>query len=228
MRCDEVVRELSAPTSDRDQAAMAEHLAGCSACGEWARQVDRLDRLWDATCPVEPAPEAWDAAWAKIAQALPGPIAVHPDREDSPEADVSPSRNGSGPRILVHPAPVSAPAGPRPRGRSWRLAAVALVGLAQAAAILVALGLAWRPPERRNGPPEDGPRIAGSPAPIRVATPVKADLDVPAGRLVVIRSEETKALMEDATPPEMNTGSDPGLLILNLMESFAKPQVAAR
>jgi hypothetical protein len=236
MRCDEVVRELSAPTAGRDRAAIAEHLAGCSACAGWARHVEGLDRLWDATRPAEPAPEAWDAVWANIAQALPCPVAVHHDRADSPALDVSPSRNGTGPKVLVHPAtaPAPAPDGPRPHGRSWRLTAVALVGLAQAAAILVALGLAWRTPERTDGPPETGSPIVASnpspagPAPIRTKAPVKVDLDVPAGYLAVICVEETKARMVDATSPEMNTSSDPGLVVLNSIESITTPQVAAR
>jgi hypothetical protein len=237
MRCDEVVRELLVPTGGEDQAAMAEHLAGCSACAEWARSVERLERLWDATRPDEPAPEAWEAVWAKIAQALPGPVAVHPDREDSPAADHSPSRNGSGPKFLVHPAPAPAPSGTsaRPRGRSWRLAAMALVGLAQAAAILIALGLAWRTPERLDGPqPGAGSHIAGvpapvAPAPIRTPTLVKVDVDVPSGHLMVIHVEEREALMVDATPWEkMNTSSDPGFVILNVLEGMTVPQVAAR
>jgi hypothetical protein len=231
MRCDEVVRELSAPTADRDRAAMAEHLAGCSACAEWARRVQGLDRLWDATRPAEPSPEAWDTVWANIAQALPGAVAVHRAGENSPAPDFSPSRNGSGPKLLVHPAPVPepVPGGSRPRSRSWRLAAVALVGLAQVAAILVALGLAWGPLERPNGPPEaSAPIDTGGPSPIRVASPVKVDLDVQAGHLMVIHAKGTKAQIEDATPPEMNTSSDPGLAILNTMESITTPQVAAR
>ena len=57
MRCDEVVRELAAPTGNRDREAMAEHLAACSACAEWARRAGDLDRLWGATRPAEPTSE---------------------------------------------------------------------------------------------------------------------------------------------------------------------------
>jgi hypothetical protein len=145
MRCDEVVRELAAPTDGRDREAIAEHLAACSACAEWARRGELLDRLWETTRPAEPSSEAWDAVWARIAPSLAGPATARP--EDAPPVGATPSRNGSGPRIFAHPAPapppVSAPAaaGTRSRGRPWRLvSAVALVGLAQAAAILVVPG----------------------------------------------------------------------------------------
>src|SRR5262245_38463528 len=148
MRCDEVIRELAAPTADRDRAELADHLAGCMACAEWSRRAEGLDRLWEETRPAEPSPEAWDAVWAHIAQALPCPVPARP--EDSMMVGAAPSRNGSGPRVLVHPAPEPMPApAPRSRGRGRRFAAVGLVGLAQAAAVLVALGLAWRTP---NGP----------------------------------------------------------------------------
>src|SRR5262249_27931709 len=152
MRCDEVVRELAAPTADRDRAELADHLAGCSACAEWARRAEGLDRLWEATRPVEPSPEAWDAVWANVAQAIPCPAPVR--SEDPPMVGAVPSRNGSGPKVPAHPAPVPLPApAPRSRGRGWQFAAVGLVGLAQAAAVLVALGLAWRTPNRPAGAP---------------------------------------------------------------------------
>ncbi len=237
MRCEEVVSELAAPTPDRDRAAMAEHLAGCSACAEWARRADRLDQLWEATRPSEPAPEAWDSVWANIAGALPCPTA---GREDvvATACGPRPSLNGSGVKVLAHtataPAPAPSGAGPRPRARSWRLAAVALVGLAQAAAILVALGLALQAPPHSQAPPTDQTAIAGNPepaapSPIRVAKPVTVKEEFDAGCLMVIRMEEgTAPRLDNATPEEMNTGSDPALAILNLMEGSAAPQVAAR
>jgi hypothetical protein len=104
-----------------------------------------------------------------------------------------------------------------------------LVGLAQAAAILVALGLAWHVPDRRDRPPEGGPRIAGpEAAPVRSEAMVTVDVDVPEGQIVVIRADQTRALVVDVTPKEMNTSSDPGLWILDVMESATTSQVAAR
>ena len=236
MRCEEVVSELAAPTPDRDRAAMADHLAGCSACAEWARRADRLDQLLEATRPPEPSPQAWDSVWANIAGALPCPATAR--REDAVAAGAGPSLNGSGVKVLIPTAPQLAPstpgAGPRRRTRPWRLAAVALVGLAQAAAILVALGLALQTPPHSEAPPTDQTVITGktesaAPSPIRVAKPVTVKVEFEAGCLMVIRMEERKATqLINATPEEMNTGSDPALAILNLMEGSAMPQVAAR
>jgi hypothetical protein len=236
MRCEEVVSELAAPTPDRDRAAMADHLGGCSACAEWARRADRLDQLWEATRPTEPAPEAWDSVWANIAGALPCPATAH--REDVVATGPRPSLNARGVKVLIPTAPHLAPstsgAGPRRRTRPWRLAAVALVGLAQAAAILVALGLALQAPPHSQAPPTDQTAIAdnpepAAPSPIRVAKPVTVKEEFDAGCLMVIRMEEGKApQLINATPEEMNTGSDPALAILNLMEGSGAPQVAAR
>lgn len=250
MHCDEVVRELATPTPARDRAVMAEHLAACPDCAEWARRAEHLDQLWEATRPDEPSPEAWDAVWANIMQALPGAESA---------AGVHPSRNGSGPRIVTPPAPV--PAAFRPRGRSRWFAAIGLVVLAQAAAILVALGLAWQTPLRPDGPRNPRSHVVDNslpnPAPavpvaIRVTSPVKVDVEIQEGRLMLIpasgaswvvadragamipgvgglmRAEMAVARVVDLTPPEMNFSSDPGLMILNVMESVATPQVAAR
>jgi hypothetical protein len=241
MRCDEVVRELAAPTANRDREAMAEHLSSCSSCAEWARRAEQLDRLWEATRPAELSPEVWDAVWAQIAPSLPCPATAR--HEDAPMAGATPSRNGSGPRIFAHPAPAPAsapaPVGTRSRGRPWRLvSAVALVGLAQAAAILVALGLAWqshplRPgPGRNGGPVIAGPPAPAAPVPVRVATVVRFEAEIPEGSLKpkirLLRVEGPTARVEDVTTPEMNTGSDIGMVWLNLMESAATPQVAAQ
>ena len=64
----------------------------------------------------------------------------------------------------------------------------------------------------------DNPAPA-APSPIRVAKPVTVEEEFDAGCLMVIRMEEGKApRLINATPAEMNTGSDPGLVMLNVME----------
>jgi hypothetical protein len=231
MRCDEVVRELAAPTADRDRAAVAEHLAGCSACADWARRAEGLDRLWGATRPAEPSPEAWDAVWANIAQALPSLAPARP--EDPPAIGVTPSRNGSGPKVLVHPAPAPAPADPRTRGRAWRFGAVAAVGLAQAAAILVALGLAWqtqpRPDRPRNGPPlVDAHSLRSVPVAIRSEKRVDVNAEFEPSSVMVIFLDEKSGRVVNMTPPEMNSGSDIGMVITNEIEWIATPRMAAQ
>jgi hypothetical protein len=223
MRCDEVIRELAAPTGEGDRAAIADHLAGCAACADWARRAEGLDRLWDATRPTEPSAEAWDTVWAKIAATLPCPASA----EEMPTAVASPSRNGVAPKILVHPG--SVPTGPRTRGRTWRFAAVALVGLAQAAAILVALGLAWRTPPRPDGQPRAPELLPVSlPQAVRWEVDVEYQADVQPGSLPMIRLGQQSGRVEDRTPPEMNLGADMGMEMANVMESLATPPVAAR
>ena len=239
MRCDEVVRELAVPTADRDPAAVAEHLAGCPACAEWARRSEALDRLWGATGPAEPSPDAWDAVWANIAQSLPCPAPVPARAEDSYANGVVPSRNGHGPRILVHPAPAPtltpapADAVPRTRGRGWRFASIALIGLAQAAAILLALGLAWRPAPRPDASRKVPPSIADNSQPaapkvIRSATRVDFQADVEPSSLMVIHFDEKSGRAEDCMHLEMNRSADIGMEVTNAMESIATSQVAVR
>lgn len=121
MRCHEVVRELAAPTGAPDASGLAEHLARCPRCASWAEASARLDRLWEATRPPEPAGANWERTWAGVSRAL--------DRASTPE----PAALGS--------------ASPRP----WRRSTLVAFGLAQAAAILIAAGSLWRhegPPVR--------------------------------------------------------------------------------
>src|SRR5262245_2316754 len=78
MRCDDVTRELSAPTGEPAPAAMAEHLAGCERCASWAERSARLDQIWDATRPIEPPPGAFDRVWANVTATLDRPAAPVP------------------------------------------------------------------------------------------------------------------------------------------------------
>jgi len=73
MHCDDVTRELSAPTGEPDPAALAEHLAGCPRCASWAERSARLDQLWEATRLPEPSPAVWNQVWANVSEALDRP-----------------------------------------------------------------------------------------------------------------------------------------------------------
>ncbi len=74
MQCDLVMRELSAP-GGIDRSALADHLSDCPSCASWSAKVEKLDRIWEATRPVEPSPEAFEAVWSRVvAQADAPPV----------------------------------------------------------------------------------------------------------------------------------------------------------
>jgi len=119
MRCDEVIRELAAPTDDRDETLLAAHLAGCSSCADWARRAALLDQLWDATRPSEPSAEAWDTVWANMTRALESHAATRELSTAAPNA----LRNGFAPEIFTSPAPIPLPHTHQPNDDldgSWR------------------------------------------------------------------------------------------------------------
>jgi len=136
MRCDDVIRELAVPTDERDRTALAEHLARCPACTAWAKRATGLDRLWEATRPPEPSSEAWDTLWAHLAHSLDLPTS----NEVATFTSFVPSQNGS--RAEGEPQPIR----PHPSSRSHRgrWVVIGLIGVAQAAAVLLAVGLSWR------------------------------------------------------------------------------------
>ncbi len=70
MRCEDVTRELAAPTGNPAPADLAGHLDSCPGCAEWARSSARFDRIWESTRPAQPPAEALDALWARAAAAL--------------------------------------------------------------------------------------------------------------------------------------------------------------
>jgi len=133
MRCDAVIRQLAVPTDERDPTALAEHLARCPACAAWAKRSAGLDRLWEATRPPEPSAEVWDVLWSRLARSL---DASMPD-ERGPFAGLVPSRNGSSAQADTQPIqPLRSL-----RIRRARWATIGLIGLAQAAAVLLAVGI---------------------------------------------------------------------------------------
>jgi hypothetical protein len=228
MLCDDVIRKLAEAGNRPDEPKLAEHLAGCSACAEWLDRAQRFEKLWDATRPAEPSPQAWDALWSRVSAHLDQPITAEsnghglhlaefpramPDRPESPEPAVSPARTGR-----------------------WRsLAAFGMVGLAQAAAVLLAIGLSWY-------------------APVKVldALPALAEakVEVGEGQVVVIRSDGSKAdvvdltaletaqpfpsiipimpgvyTAVDLTSPERSNGMDRWYLVHTEFESFSNSEI---
>jgi len=133
MRCEQVIRELAVPSDDRDAAALASHIASCPACATWADRAVQLDRLWQATRPSEPTSDVWDSVWTNLAASLdssaPSQIPVLSSRTD---------RSKGSRKILGFP--VSERRGPSSGSRPWVLITI---GLAQAAAIFLAVNLTW-------------------------------------------------------------------------------------
>ncbi|MDG3007407.1 hypothetical protein [Paludisphaera mucosa] len=142
-----------------------------------------LDRLWEATRPPAPPAEAWDRVWASLSRL-----------DDEPAAHARPL-------TLVMPPP-----------RAGRWAAAGLVLIAQAAAILLAVGITLR-----NGSRPDADDVS------RTATAV---VRIEEGQLVLIRSNADVLQTTDLSPQAGPAGVDAWYLVYNLLESMAGPVVA--
>jgi hypothetical protein len=156
---------------------------------------ERFGQLWEATQPPEVPAEAWDRVWAGIEAGLstrdahdPGTRSVLPAHRSAP-----PSR--------------------------WRTAAVlGLVGLAQAAALLLAVGLAWRTPAKDGGP-VPGPS-APAPAPaVAVAPSLDSEFDFEDGQVPLLRSDGSTVRMVDLTDLDSANGEDPWFVFFNRVEA---------
>jgi len=120
-RCDDVTRELSAPTGRLDAEALDRHLAACVACADFARRSARLDDLWAESRPAVPA-DAFGALWAAVER----------------EAAVAVADDRPRPKLLAMPA------GQAP-GRWRRQAIVGLLMAQAAAAAVIFLTMAVQP-----------------------------------------------------------------------------------
>jgi hypothetical protein len=226
MHCNDLIRELAVPTDDRDSGAVAEHLANCPPCASWAKRDTQFDRLWNATRPVEPSAQIWDSVWADIASSLDSSTPAQF------EATTSPVANLNGP--VVH---VERPLGLTPassRSRPWNWAAIGLIGLAQAAAVLLAVGWAWHGSPRSQEP--QGAAVTHSPAFSLNSSKVAREsglqsvpaVEIEAGRLVVIRMEDSSARVVDPSPDGISFSVDDWFLVFNAVEAIAKPIVALK
>jgi len=209
MRCDEVTRELSVPTPGRDDLAISRHLTGCKTCSLWAEQAAEFDRLWDATRPAGPSAAAWDHLWSSITAQLDQPAATAVNGIRSPHAPVLPP--------TVSPAFSGS-------GRFWRgLAAVGIVGLAQAAALLIGIGLAWRGSGKSPSLPRaiDVPVIAQNHPPN-----LNSVIDVEEGEVPLIHLDGNKVRVDDLAAQDSSNGVDEYYLLLNVLEPMARSVVA--
>ena len=200
MRCNEVIHELAVPTDARDSRAIDEHLARCPACAAWVERARGLDRIWAATQPPEPTPQVWDALWARLAASLD----VSTPKQVTSHALFS-SMNGSTTR--PHLKPLSTPL---PRSRVRTLAVIGLIGLAQAAAVLLAVGLSWntsdpdRPAQIAKGPVPAASSLLTQSADVSVnpSLVVPRTVEIDEGQLVVvvIRNQGKNSTIIDRTP----------------------------
>jgi hypothetical protein len=147
MRPDEEYREREpmAPGGEVDPATLAEHVASCPACGAWSDASVRLDRLWEATRPAEPGPDAWARLWSEVVAGR------APDRDAAIEPEPEPA--------TLRPAPLAAG---RPR-RRWLAPALAAAFVAQAAAVFLAAWVLFRDARPDGAPPIAADAIAAAP-----------------------------------------------------------------
>jgi hypothetical protein len=159
----------------------------------------RLDALWEATRPVEPSADAWDQVWTAVADSLDRRSATTPGR----------------PAVIRREgAFVHQPASTHARRPTAVAAAMTLtVVLAQAAAILLAVGLSWRGADPLPAAAERG----------QVAT---SDVRIEEGQFVMIRSNADTVQTIDLSAQLGAGGVDAWYLIYNLLESTSSPVVA--
>jgi hypothetical protein len=226
MLCDEVIRQLAVRTEDHESAGLAEHLASCPSCAKWSRRDAQLDRLWEATRPTEPSPEEWDSVWAHLASSLDSstPTAF--------EAFARPIASSNGSVAKVETPLIAIRRSSRSRRRS--LAAIGVLGLAQAAAIFVAVALSWQPSSTSRLPQiadkstsaalsSVSPKLAQA-YPTLSATGV----EIEEGRLIVIRVDGPAAKVIDLTPDGTSYSVDDWYLVFNAVEAIANPVVAMK
>lgn len=238
MRCEEVIEELAAPTDTLDAASLADHLSRCPSCAAWAMRAAKLDRLWQETAPSEPVPHVWDNLWASVASSLD----ISASKEVASHTAFV-SRNGSvnGSLDVPEPTPVHRPLPGSIGSRVWK--AIGIVGLAQAAAILLVAGLAWRffvpphPSERDEiATKTPWPTVPSATDFVRRSLP---SVDIEEGHLVVILADPRNPMVVDRTPKvivRLVDGVDYSYANLDLSwyeiygkaESLGKPVVAMK
>jgi hypothetical protein len=226
MNCEKVIRELVVPTDDRDSAALAEHLANCPSCTSWAKNDAQFGRLWNATRPIEPSPQVWDTVWAYIASSLDSSTPTKFEAIASHMAIANGSLDHAEKPLGLTPA--------SPRSRPWNWAAIGLIGLSQAAAVLLAVGWAWH--GLRNS---QEPQVAVatrssafSPDSSRAANKTGLQsvpvVEIETGQQVVIRIEDSAAKVVDLSPDGMSFSVDDWYLVFNAVEAIANPALAMK
>ena len=191
----------------------------------WAKRNAQLDRLWEATRPTEPSPETWEAVWAYLASSVDSSAPTGFETFSLPIA----SSNGA----LAKGETPLVPSRPLVRSRPWNWAAIGLIGLAQAAAIFLAVALTWHSStESRLSEVADNSDATSS----SVSLPTvplgqilsSTGLEIEAGQSIMIRVEGSTAKVFDVTPQgaSYSLGIDYLFAMFNEAESLTAPIVA--
>lgn len=172
---------------------------------QWAKHADCFDDMWEATRPADPSTETWDHLWSAVSARL----------------DNSPVPVAKTPSLRTRPVTPSTEAAELRRSRRfpvWRgAAAIGLVGLAQAAALLLAVNLYWNSTPGVAPAPEPDPVLqVVQQTPVPILDPV---VDVEAGQVVLIRSEGSTVKILDLSLSEAPNGEDPWYVFFNRVES---------
>jgi hypothetical protein len=241
MRCDDVIRILAAPNEGENSAAVAEHLKKCPACAEWSARMSSFDRLWDATRPVEPSAEQWDAVWARLERSI-DPTLDH-DRDlaepvrptqtpHSPIRETFSSEPDDQPVLLPFGGQKMIGGDPSPTtGSHWTARRIAA-----AAGILLLLGLArFGISSHHDASTSPPPRLATSNVAATQADPPAfsmSSVEIGEGELVVIRTGGDMVRGDDAQPRiarfEPDDAVDSWYVMFNAIESMANPVLAVR
>ena len=196
MRCPEVIHELAVPTDDRDSRALQAHLAECPSCSLWAERDAQLSHLWEATRPNAPSQATWGSLWSRVSDSL-----EHP--------------------ALTGPATIHA----RGASRARKLARFGLVVLAQAAAVLVTVGVMWRSVPTAD--PAARTALAG-PAGLEASSGVQEKFfELDEGPVVLIRVESASQEVVQIASSRVESGVDDWYLFYNELESLATGPVVA-
>jgi hypothetical protein len=202
MRCPEVMQELSAPGAPLDASALAEHLARCPTCAQWAGDVAQFDRLWAETRPLEPDPGQFERLWIRVGRAA-----------------EQVERSAAGPMTLSMAAPAQSASfssnGDSGHGRvrrSWAERGMLVSGLAAAAVLLVVL----MRPMFLGRPADPGPLALTRPTPLVVKT-----FDTEPGQTLFIEVSGSNITAESRPPADVSDTITVAaeLDILNFMES---------
>jgi hypothetical protein len=107
--------------------------------------------------------------------------------------------------------------------------AIGSLGVAQAAAILLAVTLSWHPIATSPMPQIADGRVASSLVTTDANPPVQTDgiVEIEEGQQIVIRIEGAAARVLDRTPEGVSYNVDDWYLLLNRMEAIASPPVVA-